>query len=85
MITVSIGSVLGSALLIKVINYFPRKKGLVWSFIIMAVMLAATGGAFLGTFQKSTFVVTILLYALCQFFFNLGESFWTLVLVGLVC
>ncbi|KAF2098772.1 MFS general substrate transporter [Rhizodiscina lignyota] len=80
LITVSIGSVLGSMILIKVINYFPRKKGLSWSFIIMAIILAATGGSFLGTFQKSTFILTIFLYALCQFFFNLGPNSLTFIL-----
>lgn len=53
---------------------------LAWSFIIMAIMLAATGGSFIGTFQKDSYILTVVLYALCQFFFNLGPNSLTFII-----
>lgn len=73
MITISIGSILGSLIMIKVINYIPRKKMLAWSFLWLAVLLAATGGAFLRVFHTDFHAVTIMLYAICELSFNLGN------------
>ncbi|KAL9130768.1 MAG: hypothetical protein Q9217_001116 [Psora testacea] len=71
-ITVSIGSVLGSAILIKVINYIPRKTILAWSFIALAVLLAITGSTFFKASQSNLHALTITFYVLCQLIFNLG-------------
>lgn len=79
-ITVSIGSVIGSLLLIKVINYLPRRRLLYWSFLGLAVLVAATGISFLQTFRSSTYGVTLALYILCQLFFNLGPNSLTFII-----
>jgi PHS family inorganic phosphate transporter-like MFS transporter len=72
-IAVSIGSLLGSLALIKLIEYFSGKKILTWSFLVLAVMLAITGASFFKVFHTDLHALTIILYALCQFLFNFGE------------
>lgn len=71
-VTASIGSLLGSLLLIKTINYLPRKALLAWSFLLVALLLLMTGGAYLATFHNSQHAITIVLYGVCQLLFNLG-------------
>jgi PHS family inorganic phosphate transporter-like MFS transporter len=73
LITVCIGSVLGSILLIMVINHVPRKQFLMWSFIWLAALFAITGGSFFSVFHTDLHAVSIVLIALCHFSFNLGE------------
>jgi PHS family inorganic phosphate transporter-like MFS transporter len=73
MIAFSIGSVLGGLLLIKVIPYLPRRKFLIWSFVGLAILCAATGVSYLKTFRTPFFGVTLMLFILCQLFFNLGK------------
>jgi len=73
-ITVSIGSLLGSILFIKFADYIPRKQFLLWSFLWLAVLFAITGASFFGLFQTNLYVITIVLIALCYFSFNFGES-----------
>jgi MFS transporter, PHS family, inorganic phosphate transporter len=80
MLTVSTGAVLGSLVLVKIIPYVRRKSMLTWSFLVLAVLLAATGGSFLGTFQKESYILTVVLYALCQFAFNLGPNSLTFII-----
>jgi PHS family inorganic phosphate transporter-like MFS transporter len=80
MITVSIGSVIGSLLLIKVINYLSRRRFLYWSFLGLSVLVAATGISFLKTFRTPAYGVTLILYILCQFFFNLGPNSLTFII-----
>jgi MFS transporter, PHS family, inorganic phosphate transporter len=80
LITVCIGSLLGSILLIMIINYIPRKKFLMWSFIWLAILFAVTGGSFFSVFHTDFHAVSIVLVALCHFSFNLGDltnPFWS--------
>lgn len=72
-ITVSIGSLLGSILFVKFADYIPRKQFLLWSFLWLAVLFAITGGSFFGVFQTDAYAITIVLIALCHFSFNLGK------------
>lgn len=72
-ITVSIGSLLGSIILIKAINYVPRKSWLAWSFVGMAILFAIVGGSYFKAANSDLHALTITLYILCQLLFNLGE------------
>jgi len=67
-------------ILILIIDYLPRKKFLVWSFMGMAVLTAATGASFLKTYRTSDFRVTLALFVLCQLFFNLGPNKVTFII-----
>jgi PHS family inorganic phosphate transporter-like MFS transporter len=80
MISVSIGSLIGSLVLIKVINYLPRRKFLYWSFLGLAILITATGITSLYTFQKSTWGITLMLYILTQLMFNLGPNSLTFII-----
>lgn len=77
MITVSIGSLVGSLLLVFFIDYIPRRQYLVISFAILTGLFAIVGSAFLtSTFGNSLHGITIMLYVLCQLFFNFGKSIY---------
>lgn len=73
MVTISIGSLLGSIIILKLIKYIPRSAWLVWSFLGLAVLFAMAGGTFFIAYQKPLHVLTIFLYVLIQLFFNLGK------------
>jgi PHS family inorganic phosphate transporter-like MFS transporter len=72
-ITISVGSLLGSLIIIKLIDYVPRKAWLVWSFVGMMVLFAVAGGSYIVAANSDLHALTIVFYALCQLLFNLGE------------
>jgi PHS family inorganic phosphate transporter-like MFS transporter len=77
-ITISTGSLLGSIILIKVIDYIPRKSWLVWSFIGMTVLFASVGGSHFWAAHSGR--LTMMLYILCQLLFNLGPKSLTFIM-----
>lgn len=79
-ITISIGSMLGSIILIKAINYIPRKAWLAWSFVGMAVLFAVIGGSYFRVAYSNLHALTITLYVLCQLLFNLGPNTLTFII-----
>ena len=72
--TVSIGALVGSLILIKIINYVPRRSIMAWSFLALAVLVAIDAGTFSLAFATSLHALTILLNILIQLLFNLGSS-----------
>jgi PHS family inorganic phosphate transporter-like MFS transporter len=80
MISVSAGSILGSLLLICVIDYLPRRKFLMWSFIALALLTAGTGISYLQTFRTANYGITLALFILCQVLFNLGPNTLTFII-----
>lgn len=79
-ITISIGSMLGSIILIKVINYIPRRSWLAWSFVGMSVLFAVIGGSYFKVANTNLHAVTITLYVLSQLLFNLGPNTLTFII-----
>jgi PHS family inorganic phosphate transporter-like MFS transporter len=79
-ITISVGSMLGSIILIKMINYVPRKAWLTWSFIGMAVLFAIVGGTYFKAADSDLHALTLVLYVLCQLLFNLGPNTLTFII-----
>ena len=71
-ITDAAGSLVGSALLIKAINYVPRRAWLIWSFAGMGVLFAVIGGSYFKAVDTDLHALTITLYVLVQLLFNLG-------------
>lgn len=72
-ITISASSIIGSLLLIKYIDYVPRKALLMSTFMILAVLFALVAGTLkVVGFKGNKHVVTVVLYILLQFVFNLG-------------
>jgi PHS family inorganic phosphate transporter-like MFS transporter len=78
-ITVSVGSLLGSIILIKAINYIPRKAWLVWSFLGLGILFAIVGGSYFRAQNTDLHALTITLYVLCQLLFNLGPNTLTFI------
>lgn len=79
-ITVSIGSLLGSIILIKAIDYVPRTHLLAWSFAGLALLFATIGGSFFRAFHSDLYALTISLYVLAQLLFNLGPNTLTFII-----
>jgi MFS transporter, PHS family, inorganic phosphate transporter len=78
-ITISIGSMVGSIIIIKLINYVPRKAWLAWSFMGMAVLFAVAGGSYFVAANSDLYALTIVFYVLCQLLFNLGPNTLTFI------
>ncbi|KAJ5908475.1 major facilitator superfamily domain-containing protein [Penicillium taxi] len=72
--TISITSLLGSAVLVLLIDYVWRKTWLVTSFLILSVLFAILGGVLVATEFHGGHWANVILYAICQFFFNLGPN-----------
>ena len=83
-ITVSIGSMLGSIIIIKMINYVPIKAWLAWSFVGMAVLFAIVGGTYFRAANSDLHALTIVLYVLCQLLFNLGPNTLTFIVPAII-
>ena len=73
MISTSIGAVLGGAIAIKVLNSFSRRKTQMWGFIVLAALLVVVGTLYVTLINSEARVTIIVLYALCQLFFNIGK------------
>ncbi|KAJ5820319.1 major facilitator superfamily domain-containing protein [Penicillium riverlandense] len=78
--TISISSLVGSGLLILLIDYIPRKMWLVWSFLVLSVLFAVLGGVLVAAEFTPGHWATVVLYALCQLFFNLGPNTLTYII-----
>lgn len=71
-LTIAVSSLVGSALLILLIDHISRKKWLVWSFFVLGGWFVVLGITLpLLEFGKGHWT-NVVIYALCQFFFNLG-------------
>lgn len=72
-LTVSIGSIVGFIVLLKLINQQHRRELLaIWS-LVLAILFAMTAGISLRGSSFGTTAGKILLYILCNFVFYLGE------------
>ncbi|KAF2114308.1 major facilitator superfamily domain-containing protein [Lophiotrema nucula] len=74
MITISIGSLIGSLVLLKLIKYVPRSTWLAWSFVVLAILFAVAGGSFFRAYQSGLHALTLALYIFSQLIFNLGPN-----------
>jgi MFS transporter, PHS family, inorganic phosphate transporter len=79
-ITTCIGSLIGSLIIIKLINYVPRKAWLTWSFISMTVLFAIAGGSFFAVAYTHLHALIITFYVLAQLLFNLGPNTLTFII-----
>jgi PHS family inorganic phosphate transporter-like MFS transporter len=74
-ITISIGSLVGSLVMIACINKLPRKGWLIISFIILAVLFIVMGASLRAWEFQPSHPAAITFYIVCQIFFNFGEFF----------
>ncbi|EKG19616.1 Sugar transporter conserved site [Macrophomina phaseolina MS6] len=80
MITVSIGSILGSLVFILAGDYMPRRQAMTFSFIILAALFAVTGGVIFATNDTGFHSISIVLVGLIYFIFNLGANTLTFII-----
>ncbi|KAI9669765.1 MAG: hypothetical protein M1829_005020 [Trizodia sp. TS-e1964] len=80
LVVVSVGSVLGAIIVIFAIDRFNRKNLQMYGFLILGVLLIVIGATFHVVIQTNFHGVTITLYVLCQFFFNLGPNTLTFII-----
>jgi PHS family inorganic phosphate transporter-like MFS transporter len=73
-ITISLGSLLGSIIILKAIDYIPRKAVLAWSFLALGVTFAIVGGIYSTVAFTDLHAFLITFYALLQLLFNLGPN-----------
>lgn len=73
LLTVSIASIAGSACFIFAVNRLPRRQWLTVSFLLLAVLFVITGGVYYGVAHKEGAPATVVLVAICHFFFNFGK------------
>jgi len=81
MLVVSIGSLLGNAALVCIINNFRRKRILIVTFLILTVLFAITGATLKTTYDsKQPHRVTIIFFGIMHFFFTVGPKTVILIL-----
>jgi PHS family inorganic phosphate transporter-like MFS transporter len=73
-ITISLGSLLGSIVLLKAIDYVPRKAALAWGFLALGGAFAIAGGIYSTVVYTNLHAFLITFYALLQLLFNLGPN-----------
>jgi MFS transporter, PHS family, inorganic phosphate transporter len=73
MVIVSVGSVVGGLLSIRLVDYVRRSSALFWTFVALAVLFGALGSTLLQYPASSAKSVALVLYALCNFVFNIGR------------
>jgi MFS transporter, PHS family, inorganic phosphate transporter len=70
----------GSLVIIKVIKYWSSKAIQFYGFIILTVLFIVIGGAFSKLLDSDYKGIIIMLYVLCQLFFNLGPNTTTFII-----
>jgi len=75
LITVSIGSVLGTLVLIAFIDKIRRRQVLIYSFLALGILFVFTGITFMLARNHRAHILTIVLCSICQFVFNLGQCY----------
>ncbi|KAI9688688.1 MAG: hypothetical protein M1822_001045 [Bathelium mastoideum] len=82
LLTISIGSLLGSVAIVMAINRLDRRDLLVATFLVLAALLYTTGGVLLATILTVNHGVVIVFYALCQTFFSFGPNTLLFIIVA---
>jgi PHS family inorganic phosphate transporter-like MFS transporter len=76
---VSIGTVTGGLLMIKIVKYVSPKVIQFWGFIVLFVLFMVTGSAWTKLLDSGAQVGIIVLYVLSHIAFNLGPNVTTFI------
>ncbi|KAF2463558.1 MFS general substrate transporter [Lindgomyces ingoldianus] len=79
LVMVSIGAIIGGAVMIKVIKYASPKVIQFWGFLVLFALFIVTGSAWTKLLESSRSGL-IVLYVLCQIAFNLGPNVTTFII-----
>lgn len=80
LVLVSIGTMVGSILIIKAIKYWSSKAIQFYGFISLTILFITIGGAFSKLLDSDYKGIIIMLYVLCQLSFNLGPNTTTFII-----
>lgn len=80
LVLTSIGTMVGSLLIIKAIKYWSSKAIQFYGFIALAILFVTIGGAFGKLLFSDYKGIIIMLYVLCQIAFNLGPNTTTYII-----
>lgn len=80
LILISIGTMIGSLLIIKAIKYWSSKAIQFYGFIALTILFLSIGGAFGKLLDSDYKGIIIMLYVLCQIAFNLGPNTTTFII-----
>ncbi len=80
--TISSGALPGSIVALLAIDHLPRTTWMGWMFVALAGLFAINGGTFFITFMSDMHALTITLYVLAQFVFNIGPNTMTFILAA---
>jgi PHS family inorganic phosphate transporter-like MFS transporter len=72
-VTITLGSLVGSLVMITLINKIPRKGWLICSFLILALLFLVMGATLQAVEFHPSHWFTVVFYIICQFFFNWGK------------
>jgi PHS family inorganic phosphate transporter-like MFS transporter len=79
----SIASLAGSICAIIIVNRFRRRYILMVTFLILAILFGITGATLIASYRaERDHTVTIIFYAITQFFYNLGPNTMIFVLAA---
>ncbi len=73
LVATSIGAILGGALAIKIMNNNSRRVIQMWSSIVLAFLFVVVGALYITVLETAAASIVVV-YVLCQFFYNAGES-----------
>jgi PHS family inorganic phosphate transporter-like MFS transporter len=79
LVLVSIGTMLGAGIMIKAIKHWSPKSIQLWGFVALGILFLVIGSAFTKLLSSSFEGILIVLYAICQFSFNLGPNSTTFI------
>jgi PHS family inorganic phosphate transporter-like MFS transporter len=80
LVMVSIGTVTGGLLMIKVVKYVSPKVIQFWGFLVLFVLFIVTGSAWTALLSTTNRSGLIILYVLSQVAFNLGPNVTTFII-----
>jgi PHS family inorganic phosphate transporter-like MFS transporter len=67
-VTITVGSLIGSSVMIVLINKLPRKGWLIISFLILALLFLIMGATLQAVEFHPSHWFTVIFYIICQFF-----------------
>ena len=80
LVLTSVGTMVGSLLIIKAIKYWSSKAIQFYGFIALTILFLTIGGAFGKLLNSDYKGIIIMLYVLCQIAFNLGPNTTTYII-----
>lgn len=75
LVATSVGAVLGGAIAIKIMSKFSGKKIQMWCFLALATFFVVLGVLYVTLLDTTGAAVIVVIYVICQFLFNVGESY----------